>query len=218
MNDIATVKPVSLGEALLGEIVQPTFDLAQDYAELSLEALTDSPIFKEIPVVKTALAVFKTGVAIRERHFVQKVLIFLRELHRGEANQHTVKGFSEQIRSDHAFRDKVASHLLVMIDRYLVAEKAQVLGHLFKAHTNGQISWDDFVSLSMVLDALQPCSYPFLLELATSATPFYYHGGARPEEAFLFAAGIATRHGTMFSVTPLGRKLCAFGIQPSVTP
>jgi len=203
-----------LGTSFASEIFSPTLDLAPDYAQMGIDAFETSEVLKEVPLVKTAVALFKTGIAIREWHFVQKLLAFLKEFHGNSTESQGTRVFRDKINSDSAFRDKVASHLLVILDRYVTTEKAQILAHLFRAHVNGEIEWDDFVSLSEILDALHRSSHAFLKELAVSATPFFYHGGDRPEEAPLFAAGIATRHGTKFAITPLGQMLYSHGILP----
>lgn len=200
--------------SLASEIFNPTLDLAPDFVQMGVDAFETSEVLKEVPLVKTAVALFKTGIAIRDWHFVQKLLTFLKEFHQNSTEGQGTRAFREKINSDSEFRDKVASHLLVILDRYVTTEKAQILAHLFRAHVNGEISWDDFVSLSEILDALHRSSYGFLRELAASATPFYYHVTSRPEEALLSAAGIATRYGSKFSVTPLGQMLYSKGILP----
>jgi len=211
------MKELRLVDTLAGEIVRPNLDLAQAYAELSIEAITDNPIIKEIPLVKTAAALFKTGMAIRERHFIKKLLHFLHEFHADTtANKENVE-FRERINSDLPFREKVVGHLLVIIDRYVTIEKAQIVARLFRSHIAGEISWEDFVSLSIVIDALQPSGYKFLEEMSAAVTPFSYHGSARDEEALLSAAGIGTRHGTKFSVTRLGQTLFNQGLMPLPT-
>lgn len=208
------MKRERLDASFASEILNPTLDLAPDYAQMGIDAFETSEVLKEVPLVKTAVALFKTGVAIREWHFVQKLLAFLKEFHGNSTESQGTRAFRDRINSDSAFRDKVASHLLIILDRYGTTERAQTLAHLFSAHVDGEISWDDFVSLSEILDALHRRSHAFLKELADSATPFLYHGGDRPEEAPLFAAGIATRHGTKFAVTPLGKMLYLHGILP----
>jgi hypothetical protein len=82
-----------LGSSLAREIVKPTFDLGQDYAEMSIDAFTSSPIIKEIPIVRTAVAMCRTGMAIREWHFVQKSLTFLKEFHAGLTDNEKIESF-----------------------------------------------------------------------------------------------------------------------------
>jgi len=203
-----------LGSSLAREIVKPNLDLGQDYAEMSIDELTTNPIIKEIPIVKTAVAIFKTGMAIREWHFTKKSLMFLKEFHGGLIDNEKNSEFRARLDTDPVFAEKVVGHLLVVLDRYVTSEKAQILAHLFRAHVNGEIGWDDFVSLTVVLDSLQHGSYRFLDQMATYQYPFTSHNRDESDEAPLYAAGIASRYGSRFSVTPLGRMLYTHGIKP----
>jgi len=203
-----------LGKTLAIEIAKPTVDLSQDYAELSIDALIDNPVLKEVPLVKTVVALGKTAIALREWHFVKKLLAFLKELHSGDRASQKANEFKQRLSSDEAFRNKVTEHILVIVDRYITVDKAKILGHLFKAHVNGEFPWDDFVCLSIILEALQPQAFKTLEDLAAHEPRFTSHSNAPPEEALLFAAGIGTRYGTGFRVTPLGVQLYDHGIRP----
>ena len=204
----------TLSNALAVEICKPSLDLLPDYSELALNAFINIEIFKEVPVVKTAMAIFKTGSAIRDRHFLSKVLVFIHEVHTGGTNGKIHDEFRLKIESDPDFRQRIMDHLLVVLDRYLLKEKAQILANLFKAYSNNQLDWTEFVEASVILDSLHLSGYKFLAELSRGEPWFGYHGNARPEEALLFAAGLGVRHGSKFSVTPLGVKLFHLGIDP----
>jgi hypothetical protein len=194
-----------LDESLVRELVKPTLDLAEKYAEMSLDSLlTDHAVLRELPLVKTAIAVFKTGVAIRERHFLKKMLSFLKEFHGGRESDEAGR-FKDRINTDSNFREKISEHLLVMLDRFTSVEKAQILGHLFRAHINGHIDWDDFLSCSFSLDALQQRGYQVLRESAKQG--FGRVHLTQDDEAILFGSGLGWREGTRFAVTPLGQKL-----------
>ncbi|HEY0218211.1 MAG TPA: hypothetical protein VGC26_00380 [Afipia sp.] len=193
------------------ELINPTLDLAPDYAEMGLDALLSSDIAKDVPIVKTLIAIGKTSFAIRERFFVKKVLVFLKEFHSDISDTEKAQAFRERIDTEPNFRHKVTEHLLVIIDKLLDAEKSRILARLFRAHIHQDLTWDQFVDLSVVLDSLQREGQTFLNEIAVTGN-FYYHGNARPSEASLFAAGIATRHGSKFTVTELGQCLYKYGL------
>ena len=205
----------SISDSLALEIARPTLDIAPDYAEMALDLVTESPLVHEVPVVKSVIAFYKTGMAIRERHFVKKLLMFLKELRANSTENERTREYRQRIETDFAFRQKVTEHLLVIIDRFVTAEKTQILAHLFQAHVRGDVLWEDFVSLSIVLDALQPRSYTFLGQMAELTPPFSTHNSDSSDEAPLFAAGIANRFGTKFSITPLGQMLYMHGIKPA---
>ena len=200
----------ALVKTLSRELVSPTLDVAQDYAELGLEELLDSPIVEHVPVIKTAIALYKTGLAIRERYFAKKLLVFLKEFHSGETQNSDAQEFRVRLDRDESFRDRVVEHLLVMIDRFVGVEKSNVLGLLFRAHVNGAFDWDAFVGASMSLDMLQPDGFKVLHALA----PFKGKEPTPDMEALLLGAGIASRYGTAFRVSPVGQLLYQYGIGP----
>lgn len=205
------MKQTQLEATFSNELINPTLDLAQDYAEIGLDALLSSELVKEVPIVKTAIAFFQTGLAVRERYFVKKILVFLKEFHGNFSDSEQARAFREQIDNEPTFRLRVTEHLLVIIDRLLDTEKAQILARLFHAHVHRDLTWDQFVDLSVVLDSLRREGQTFLKEIAVTGN-FYYHGGARSGEAALFAAGIATRHGSKFTVTEPGQLLYRYGL------
>lgn len=208
MESKALVKSVSQ------ELIDPTLDVAQDYAELGLDAVLDSPLLEHVPVVKSVVALYKTGLAIRERHFTKKLLVFLNECHSG-AKTEKANEFRQRLQNDEPFRDKVVEHLLVMIDRFVTVEKASILGHLFQAHVNGLFDWEAFVSTSIALDLLQPDGIKVLYALApVKGVPVKQP--APDMEALLLGGGIASRYGTSFTVSVTGFRLYQYGIAPHV--
>lgn len=47
-------------------------DIAVDFAELGIDSLFDNPVLKEIPLVKSAISVWKLGVSVKERYEIKK--------------------------------------------------------------------------------------------------------------------------------------------------
>ncbi|MDE1944537.1 MAG: hypothetical protein KGH97_03555, partial [Patescibacteria group bacterium] len=69
------------------EIIEPNLDLAIDYSEIGLDEFFDNGLLKEIPIVRSLAAIVRTGIAIRERFFIKKFVVFLRELHQGSVDK-----------------------------------------------------------------------------------------------------------------------------------
>ena len=69
---------LSFGNSLSEEIS----DIASEYAELGLDALTEDGLFKDLPFVSSIIAVYKIGKSIRERHHLAKLVSFLNEINR----------------------------------------------------------------------------------------------------------------------------------------
>jgi hypothetical protein len=64
----------NVGEAIVEAACNPdSKDLAVKWLDLGSDFLSKEGVLTEFPVVKTMLAILKTGTAIRDRLFLQKV-------------------------------------------------------------------------------------------------------------------------------------------------
>ena len=61
-------------ESTASTIVNYNLDTAIDFSEIGLDSLLDESILKEVPLIKTAYSIAKTGFAIREKHMLKKTL------------------------------------------------------------------------------------------------------------------------------------------------
>jgi len=198
------------GERFRREITDRTMELSEDFLELPLDALTESEILKEVPIVKTFLALFKAGVAYRERAFIKKILKFLVAYNSGNVDHDRLLEFKSAFQLDNKYRDKVLDFLLIEIDRIGTEEKSQVLAKLFVSYLNGFISWEYFVHLSICLEQLHPISYSYLNRL--SRKDFVIKKRYPMHEGLLIAAGLGMRNEEVFEVYQLGRDLYRFGL------
>ena len=58
------------------ELYKSTEELVIDYGELALASVFKSNISSEIPIIKTLASTYKIGIAVRERFFAKKLLVF----------------------------------------------------------------------------------------------------------------------------------------------
>ncbi len=212
-------------------LINPSIDLAEDYAEMGIDSFINDEMLKEVPVVKTLVAVVKTGIAFKHRLFVKNFLVFLKELHSSGFNTSKIEDFKNKFKSDSSYRKKVTEELLVIIESLNSVNKSKILGHLFLAYVDGVYTWERFIVLSHTLEKLEEVSYPFLKAVTECQPPTHdgklvtvlkhlfgkdWETGLRGDwieaEAFLTSAGVANRNGTLFSITPLGRQLLDCGI------
>ncbi len=68
-------------EELEKSILEKPSDLAMEYLEIGLDEITNSEIIKNIPVLKTVVSLFQTGMSIKERHFAKKLMVFATHLY-----------------------------------------------------------------------------------------------------------------------------------------
>ncbi|MFL0498417.1 hypothetical protein [Priestia megaterium] len=217
-----------IGDLVKREILNPTIDIGADYSNIAIDSITDKEILGEIPFVKTIVAGTNIALAIKERHFVKKLVNFLTELHSGEIDQKKFDKFKEKLELNPTFQEKVTETITVMVDRHIAVEQSKVLANLLRSHINGNIDWTRFNTLCILLDRLHPEAYKTLNNMALGTNEnlsYSYHTTImnshqgenyfnHEEEAFLLSSGLITTYGTSYRVTPLGKDLFKYGILP----
>lgn len=157
---------LSFGNSLTEEV----YGIAGEYAELGLDALAEDGIFKDIPIVSTAMTVYRIGNSIRERHHVAKLISFLNEINKGIADEEKRRHYREKFASNDKIRNQELEYILILVDRYISFDKPQMLAKLYLAYLDGEIIWEEFTMYAEVIDR-------FLLldcrTLVSEATTFY---------------------------------------------
>ncbi|MDF4560139.1 hypothetical protein P3494_26935, partial [Vibrio parahaemolyticus] len=70
---------LSLEESLVSTMGQRLGGTGTELAEIAIDSVLDDGVLKDIPVVGTAVSLYQTGVAVRERQYVKKLVTFLSE-------------------------------------------------------------------------------------------------------------------------------------------
>ena len=149
----------NLSLALSNSISSETGSLASNVFEAGLDVVMDDGFLKEIPIVSTAISLYKIGHTIHERHYLKKLAAFIAALNRGAAKDEQREYYKSKITDDPDSRNKELEYVLVVIERYTNSDKAQMLAKLYLAYLNERISWQDFTKYSEVLDRLMPGDY-----------------------------------------------------------
>lgn len=146
----------SLALAFGSSLTEEVSSIAGEYAELGLDALVEDGLFKDIPIVSTAVAVYRVGKSIREKHHIAKLISFLNEINKGIADEEKRQNYREKFTSNEKFRNQELEYILILIDRYISFDKPQMLAKLYLAYLDGRIKWDEFTQYAEVIDRLLP--------------------------------------------------------------
>ena len=142
----------SLSVAFGNSLKEESISCISDLAEVGLDAIMDDGIFKDIPILSTAVAVYKIGSSIKERHNIKKLLVFLNEINNGIANEQKRTEYQDKFKDNVKFRNKELEYLLVLIDRYISYDKPQMLAKLYLAYLDGVIIWEELTMYAEVID------------------------------------------------------------------
>lgn len=139
---------VSFADTLKGECVP----IISEFAEIGLDAIMEEGVLKDIPIVSTAVAVFKIGSSIKERHNLKKLLVFLNEINHGIPNEQKRMEYQQKFQENEKFRNREIEYLLVLLDRYINYDKPQMLAKLYMAYLDGIIIWEELTMYAEVID------------------------------------------------------------------
>ncbi|HEX9346583.1 MAG TPA: hypothetical protein VF919_03340 [Gemmatimonadales bacterium] len=131
-------------------------DLAMDFAELTLDAITDDETLKAIPLVRTLVAL----KGVRERFMLKKTYRFFACL--GQIPQEEREKHIRSIQSDPRRARQIGESFAVWLDRLDDEEKAEMLAKVFELYAGGVIDFDRSARFAGVIDRAH---LPYLFEL-----------------------------------------------------
>ena len=162
----------TLGTTLIKSIYDPHLsEIIQDYGEIAIDALIQNDLLKEIPIIGTAVGFTKMGIAIRDRNFLKKILLFIQEFETITAKEK--ESLLNKINEDEKFQERVGETLILLLDRFDHFAKPKMLAQLFNGYLGGEIDYDKFQRLSTSVDrAFMPDLERLLSYYSKNTTPY----------------------------------------------
>ena len=139
---------VALGETLKSESVGCITELA----EVGLDSILEEGVLKDLPIISTAVAIYKIGDSIKDRHNLKKLMVFLNEINKGIVDEQKRQEYQQKFQSNDGFRNQEIEYLLVLIDRYISYDKPQMLAKLYLAYLDGILTWEEVTMYSEIID------------------------------------------------------------------
>ena len=144
--------------------------LAGNLMEASLDAVMDDGILKEIPILSTAVGIYKIGRNIFVQHNIRKLAAFVSALNHGVEDDEKREYYKKRIEEDPKTRNSELELILILIDRYIQKDKAEMLSKLYLAYLDNTISWLDFTKYAEVVDRFLPNDFDVLKSATTYKT------------------------------------------------
>lgn len=144
-------------EAILG-----TSEVGTDFLVANIFG-AGGDVFSDIPIVGTLVQGLKAGNSIRDRALAAKLERFLEPF-----TEESVKNrdrFKKRLMQDEAETRRVGETLFLVVDNFTDLDKAEILGYLFVAFLNGQMSSSELRRMAQAVDM---CFADDLAELISS--------------------------------------------------
>ena len=146
----------SLALSFSNSLTEEVSGITGEYLELGLDALVEDGLLKDIPIVSTAVAVYKIGKSIRERHYVAKLVSFLNGINNGIVDEEKREKYRKKFATNEKFRNQELEYILILTDRYIGFDKPQMLAKLYLAYLDEIINWMTFIKYAECIDRFLP--------------------------------------------------------------
>ena len=126
--------------------------LTKEGLELTLDAFLDSGVIKDIPIVGTIAAAISTTKNISNLLFLKKIMAFLKGI--SDVPQEKRDAMISKIDGSERYRQKVGEFLLFQLNHCDDDLKAFYLSVAFKAVINEELSYEDFIRISNIINRI----------------------------------------------------------------
>jgi hypothetical protein len=122
-----------------------------DLLEVGIDSILKEGLLKEIPVINVLSGIWKTGVAIRDYRFLNKLLLFLNESAKLplEKRLYLIDNLE-----DNNFQKEAGEKLIAIIDNIESSSKAILIGKLMYLFGQQIIDKEEFWRISFVIEKL----------------------------------------------------------------
>lgn len=124
--------------------------VTSEIAEVLIDSTLNDGILKDFPLIGSIIGLVNTGINVKDKLFIKKLLTFLTELENIPAEKR--KNLIETIENSNRYRIKVGEKILYIIDKCFDEEKAEILGKLFNAFLLEKLSYDEFLRAATCIE------------------------------------------------------------------
>ena len=208
---------IAFSDSLQDELVSTI----SEFVEIGLDSVMEDGILEDIPIVKTAVSVYKIGHGIKTRYNIKKLVMFLNEINYGIVDESKRLKYQQKFLTNQKFRNQELEYILILIDRYMNYEKPQMLAKTYLSYLQDEIDWITFCKYSEIIDRFLPEDKEYFLSekglYRTLSFPmpdsFIRLSALGLYEEHLTATSVPTTLGTITTPAPKEKtyKLTEFG-------
>lgn len=122
-----------------------------ELVEVGIDSIIKEGLLKDIPVINVLSGIWKTGVAIRDYRFSNKLLLFLHESSKLPLEKRLK--LIEDL-EDSTFQKEAGEKLIAIIDNLETSSKAILIGKLLNLFGQEVITKDEFWRVSFIIEKL----------------------------------------------------------------
>jgi hypothetical protein len=133
--------------------------VSKDIAEIAIDGILKEGFLKDLPIINSLFATFKTGISIRDNLFTRKLLRFLYGVN--EISPEDRKIVIEKLDSNPKY---VGEMLMISLERMDDMKKPYLLAKAFFLLSKDKISSNDFYGLKAIIDRIDLSDIPEIIK------------------------------------------------------
>lgn len=126
-------------------------DVGKELLEIGVDEIIAEGLLKELPIINIISGFWKTGLAIRDKRFISKLLYFLNES--SKLSQKERERLIENLEED-KFQKEAGEKLIALVDNLETKSKARLLGKTLYLFGKKLISKEEFWRISFIIEKL----------------------------------------------------------------
>ncbi len=177
---MANEQNTNLVPSLKESLLKPLGDTTIDIGEVFFDTIFQDGIIKDIPIIRTIATFTKVGLSLRERNLAKNTYAFIMGFRNKTLSTDKINSYRERL-SDPKVAEKELGYALVLLDKEIHYQKAGILGKAYRAFADGDITWDEYIEISEVINRMFMIDFKHLYRIA-KGSPLNY--GIREEEMY----------------------------------
>lgn len=140
----------SMDASMKGEMA----DLFSNIGEVGIDAALNAGILRDVPIISTAVSLFRIGNTMRERSLLEKMYYFVKGMNEGCEDEEEREKRAEYFKNNKKKRAEELKYLIILLDRYVSTERAEWLSKVYIAYLEKEITWNEVLIFSECIDKI----------------------------------------------------------------
>ncbi|MDD0995317.1 hypothetical protein M5G20_05480 [Pseudomonas sp. TNT2022 ID1044] len=190
-------------------------DLGKELLELGFDAVLESGVLKDIPIVNTVFGTLNAVGIARDQIFANKLLRFLSRL--SEIPKKDRIAMVEKLNEDDKFSGRVGASIIEILDRMESEKKPELAAKCFASYAREEISFEELRRILFALERLPS----FDIEKLGSFAKMTMEDSMKLEESLLLAfvnAGFGKNNGGFDGGAIVPTSLCELFLRIGLAP
>ena len=196
--------------------------IVRELTEVGVDTMVKEGLLRDIPFVNILHSSYQAGVAIQQQLFTKKIQSFLEEL--SNVSYEERLRFVEWMDQNPKQKGEYGETLLLLIDRAdSLVEKPSILGRLLKHHILGNISYEDAMRLSFIVNRVYMSDLNYLTRFISGIQSNPNIAASLQSDGLLIFAGMDGGNlaepfsgGVFYELNEYGKMLLQYGLDSAV--